>query len=148
MHKTRAFVLEVMRCYPAVPSILKEAVSDISCSFGVIPKGSAVIVSIHGIHTNPLYWQNPAEFSMDRFELNASHHETFWTFGLGSHACPGRMLAISEVMIVIALLVRRFCVVSQPSMSLDVNCPSIFLEPMDNQAFLLKPRLCNPNTTM
>lgn len=141
MHKTRAFVLEVMRCYPAVPSILKEAVSDISCSFGVIPRGSAVIVSIHGIHTNPLYWQNPAEFSMDRFELNASHHETFWTFGLGSHACPGRMLAISEVMIVLALLVRRFCVVSQPSMSLDANCPSIFLEPMDSQAFLLEPRL-------
>jgi cytochrome P450 len=141
MHKTRAFVLELMRCYPVIPSILKEAISDISCSFGVIPKGSAVIVSIHGIHTNPMYWQNPGEFCMDRFELNASHHETFWTFGLGSHACPGRMLAISEVMIVIALLIRRFCIVSQPSMSLDANCASIFLEPLDSKAFLLEPKL-------
>jgi len=141
MHKTRAFVLELMRCYPVIPSILKEAISDISCSFGVIPKGSAVIVSIHGIHTNPMYWQNPGEFCMDRFELNASHHETFWTFGLGSHACPGRMLAISEVMIVIALLMRRFCIVSQPSMSLDANCASIFLEPLDSKAFLLEPKL-------
>ena len=141
MHKTRAFVLEVMRCYPVVPSILKTAASDISCSFGVIPKGSAVIVSIHGIHTNPLYWQNPSEFCLNRFELNASHHETFWTFGLGSHGCPGKMLAISEVMIVIALLVRRFCVVSQPSMNLDAHCPNVLLKPIDSQAILLEPRL-------
>ena len=141
MHKTRAFVLEVMRCYPVVPSILKAAASDISCSFGVIPKGSAVIVSIHGIHTNPLYWQNPSEFCLNRFELNASHHETFWTFGLGSHGCPGKMLAISEVMIVIALLVRRFFVISQPSMNLDAHCASVLLEPIDSQAILLEPRL-------
>ena len=67
-------------------------------------------------------------------------HSGFLAFGV-PHACPGRMLSISEVMIVLALLVRRFCVVSQPSMSLDANCPSIFLDPMDSQAFLLEPRL-------
>jgi cytochrome P450 len=141
MHKTRAFVLEVMRCYPILPFILRTATSDISCSFGVIPKGSAVVVSIHGIHTNPLYWQNPSEFCLDRFQLNAFHHESFWAFGLGSRACPGKMLAISEVMIVIALLVRRFCVVSQPSMNLDAHCTSVILRPIDNQAILLEPRV-------
>ena len=140
MHKTRAFVLEVMRCYPVVPSILKEASCDISCSLGVIPKGSAVIVSIYGIHTNPLYWQDPSQFCLDRFDLNASHYETFWTFGLGSHACPGKLLAISEVMIVIALLLRRFSVVSQPGISLEANCASILLEPIDRQAILFEPR--------
>jgi cytochrome P450 len=78
---------------------------------------------------------------LDRFQLNAFHHESFWAFGLGSRACPGKMLAISEVMIVIALLVRRFCVVSQPSMNLDAHCASVLLEPIDSQAILLEPRV-------
>ena len=51
------------------------------------------------------------------------------------------MLAISEVLIVIALLVRRFCVVSQPNMNLDAHCASVLLKPKDSQAILLEPRL-------
>ena len=142
MHSTRAFVLEVLRIYPSVPSVLKEASCDISSSIGVIPKGSAVIVSLHGIHMNPLYWADPTEFRLERFELNASHHETFWTFGgLGSHACPGKTLALSEVIIVLALIVRRFSVVFQPSIDLSGNCNSVLLGPTDNQAILLEPRL-------
>ena len=141
MHKTRAFVLEVLRIYPSVPSVLKEASSDIRSSIGVIPKGSAVIVSLHGIHMNPLYWDDPSEFRLERFELNASHHETFWTFGgLGSHACPGKTLAVSELIIVLALVVRRFSVVFQPSIDLNGNCESVLLGPIDNQAILLEPR--------
>ena len=142
MHKTRAFVLEVLRIYPSVPSVLKEASCDISSSIGVIPKGSAVIVSLHGIHMNPLYWDDPSEFRLERFELNASHHETFWTFGgLGSHACPGKMLAVSELIIVLALILRRFSVVFQPSIDLNGYCESVLLGPIDNQAILLEPRL-------
>ena len=90
---------------------------------------------------NPLYWDDPSEFRLERFELNASHHETFWTFGgLGSHACPGKTLAVSELIIVLALVVRRFSVVFQPSIDLNGNCESVLLGPIDNQAILLVPR--------
>ena len=142
MHKTRAFVLEVLRMYPSIPSVLKEASCDISSSIGVIPKRSAVIVSLHGIHMNPLYWDDPSEFRLERFELNDSHHDTFWTFGgLGSHACPGKTLAVSEVIIVLALIVRRFSIVFQPNIELNGICESVLLGPIDNQAILLEPRL-------
>jgi hypothetical protein len=142
MHRTRAFVLEVLRIYPSVPSVLKEASCEIISSIGVIPKGSAVIVSLHGIHMNPLYWDDPSEFCLERFEFNASHHETFWAFGgLGSHACPGKTLAVSEIIIVLAIIVRRFSIVFQPSIDLNGNCESVLLGPMDSQPILLEPRL-------
>ena len=91
---------------------------------------------------NPLYWDDPSEFRLERFELNDSHHDTFWTFGgLGSHACPGKTLAVSEVIIVLALIVRRFSIVFQPNIELNGICESVLLGPIDNQAILLEPRL-------
>lgn len=139
--RTKAFVLEVARLYSVVPSVVKTAASDINFSKGFIPRGSLVNISIHGIHTNPLYWEDPLAIKLDRFMLNSFFPDAYWPFSLGAHSCPGRTLALSELVAALALIVRRFNILSQPNLSLEGSCDSILINPLYPDNYLFEPRL-------
>ena len=138
--KTKAFVLEVARLYSVLPSVFKTASSDINFSLGFIPRGSAVITSIHGIHTNSLYWEDPFAIKLDRFILNGFTPEAYWPFSLGANSCPGRTLALSELVAALALIVRRFNILSQPNLSLEGGCEGQVLKPLYPGNYLFEPR--------
>lgn len=61
----------------------------------VIEKGTKVLVPIHAIHHDPLYYKDPDVFDPDRFlEENKKLRDnyTFLPFGEGPRICIGKSL--------------------------------------------------------
>lgn len=141
LQKCRAFIFEVLRLYPTVPAVVRTVASDISFSGGYVPSGSMVITSIYGLHTNPVYWEDPFSFKPDRFDIDTYANEAYSPFHLGGHVCPGRLLAISELIAALVLIMRRFIIVQQPSLSLVgiLRGPLVSSSGQDN--ILLKPKV-------
>jgi cytochrome P450 len=137
----RSFILEVTRLYAVVPTVLKTAVADISVSRSVlISQGTVVITSIHGIHTNPCFWDEPLEFRHDRFLRKDYPHEAFWPFSFGAHVCPGKSLALSELVVSLALILRRFKVHEEPEIDFEGAFQGVLVVPARSDSYRLVRR--------
>lgn len=141
LHLCRSFILEVTRLYAVIPSVHKTAVADISVSRSVlISRGTLVITSIHGIHTNPWFWDEPLEFRHDRFLKKNYPHEAFWPFSFGAHVCPGKSLALSELVMSLALILRRFKVHEEPDIDFEGACQGVVVVPARSDGYRLVRR--------
>jgi cytochrome P450 len=119
LQNCRAFILEVLRLYNPATAVVKTVACDISYSDGFVPRGSILITSIYGIHTNNFYWEDPFLFRPERFRLDSYPNDAYWPFFIGGHACPGKILALSELISALVLILRRFKLVSQPFLNLN-----------------------------
>ena len=141
LRKCKSFILEVLRLYPPAPGVIRTVSREISYTGGTLPRGSTVIASIYGMHTNNLYWEDPFSFRPDRFDLDASPNDAYWPFHTGGHICPGKTLALSELIIALVLIVRRFNVVWQPSLSLEGNLIGPLVSSSGSDSVLLERRI-------
>ena len=76
-----------------------------------IPKGMLVQVPIYAIHYDPKIWPEPEKFDPYRFtsEEKAKHTAYDWIpFGSGPRNCIAMRLALAEVKIAVAYLVRAY----------------------------------------
>ena len=121
LRKCRSFMLEVLRLYPPAAGVIRTVSREINHTGRTLSRGSVVITSIYGMHTNNHYWEDPFSFRPDRFDLDAPPNEAYWPFHMGGHICPGKTLALSELLIALILITRRFNIVSQPNLSLEGN---------------------------
>ena len=64
---TRAVFEEVLRLYPPVPLLTREAVHDESFSGCRIPKGSLIVVCPWLLHRHRMLWHKPDHFIPERF---------------------------------------------------------------------------------
>lgn len=141
LHICKSFILEVTRLFSVIPSVLKSASADIDISGKLeIKRGSVVITSIHGIHTNPEYWDDPLTFRYDRFLNSVFPHEAFWPFSFGAHVCPGKSLALAELLVSLVLIVRRFTVLEKPGIDLNGCCQGIVVVPAMSSVYGLERR--------
>lgn len=63
-------IKETMRKYPAVPFLNRECTMDytIPGTDQVVPRGTAIILPIFGLHTDPEHFTDPEKFDPSRFE--------------------------------------------------------------------------------
>ncbi|KAH9257749.1 hypothetical protein BASA81_004215 [Batrachochytrium salamandrivorans] len=148
-----AVVLETLRLYP---SAAFTKMSDEDVLMGgkhTIPAGTEVLILPYLIHRDARYWDNPDEFSPERFvdmEMlpNGDVHtnslqsrigrictkKAYLPFSLGPRNCVGRALALMEMRVVLVKLLQRFSfdlppnqqigqVSSTPVFSLTLNPP-------------------------
>ena len=76
-----------------------------------IPKGMIVTAPIYAIHHDPKIWPEPEKFNPYRFtpEEKAKHGSYDWMpFGAGPRNCLAMRLALMEVKIAVAYLVRKY----------------------------------------
>ena len=76
-----------------------------------IPKGMIVTVPIYAVHHDPKIWPEPEKFNPYRFtpEEKAKHGSYDWMpFGGGPRNCLGMRLAVLEVKVAVAHLVRKY----------------------------------------
>lgn len=82
-------------------AFLRVATGDVELAGGVVPKGSAVQVSIPSANRDSRWFAEPASFDLRR---SANPH---LTFGAGAHFCPGAALARLELQVALAAITAR-----------------------------------------
>lgn len=99
-----AIIHETLRLSPSVPSGLPRT----SPSGGLqidevfIPGEIHISVPTYTIQRDPRYWDDPSDFVPERWEKLSPDKTPFIPFTRGKYACPGKNLAIMEMVMVLS----------------------------------------------
>lgn len=87
-------IKETTRMYPGLPILNRECTKDykIPGSKYVITKGTAIVISMMGLHRDEKYFPQADTFDPDRFtdEKHAYNEKAFIPFGEGPRNCVGK----------------------------------------------------------
>ncbi|KAJ0031672.1 hypothetical protein Pint_13901 [Pistacia integerrima] len=128
----QATVKETLRLHTPIPLLVPHMnLEEAKLGGFTIPKESKVVVNAWWLANNPKWWKNPEEFRPERFLEEESATDAvaggkvdyrFLPFGVGRRSCPGIILALPILGIVIAKLVSNFEMKTPPEMEkIDVS---------------------------
>ncbi|KAH9885397.1 cytochrome P450 [Cubamyces lactineus] len=107
-----SFIREVMRLKGDTISTMRYTTCDVPLGNVIIPKGHFVTPMSTTVHENPeVFGEDSREFN--GFQWAEQNKEAVMTgpahivFGLGRFACPGRVLAINEIKLIVFSLIAR-----------------------------------------
>jgi cytochrome P450 len=124
-------ILEALRLYPPFWMIDRMAVADDRVGDLAIPRGSTVIVFVHGAHHAQCYWPNPENFDPERFaKANEKLHTPFThlPFGAGPRGCIGGNYAMLQILMILSELLRRYDLQLTPGQTIEPR-PMVILRP-------------------
>lgn len=136
-------VREVLRLYPAAWTISREAIEDDEIGGYRIPKGSTIMLSPYVMHRNPKYWDNPEAFVPERFTPEAIEQRprhSYVPFGGGPRGCIGDHFALTELVLLTAMIFQRFTLQVEPGYRMRLE-PMISLRPIGGVAVHVKRRV-------
>lgn len=108
---TRQVLDEVMRLYPPIPAIVRQARRSDEVCGERIARGTYVFVMPWVIHRHRRLWDDPDAFDPDRFlkERSADRNRySFIPFSAGMRVCSAASYAVAQIMIILLALVRRY----------------------------------------
>jgi cytochrome P450 len=135
-------ILETMRIFPPGPNLPREAVSDDEFEGLQIKKGLQVEICSYGIHKNKKYWNQPESFDPSRFETEKREkipEGAYIPFGLGPRKCIGENLAMLELRLMAAMLIRSYRFKKVPGFS-PKEQTTITLKPRDGMELFIEAR--------
>jgi cytochrome P450 len=112
---TRAVVNEALRLYPPAFTLVRQAIAADRAGNVDLPAGSLVMMAPWVLHRHQALWQEPDAFDPSRFMPDATPPSrfAFMPFGAGPRVCVGAQFAMTEAVLVLASLIRRFRVVRE-----------------------------------
>ncbi|PYH35082.1 cytochrome P450 [Aspergillus neoniger CBS 115656] len=106
------FVKETQRRHTTSFQPARTARKDVILPGGYrVPKDGVVISEIHHLHNNPAIWDNPTQFSTDRWDterVKNRHRGAYVPFAMGPRMCVATNFVAREVKVFIAMLVYRY----------------------------------------
>ncbi|GLT97433.1 hypothetical protein SLE2022_149990 [Rubroshorea leprosula] len=128
----QATVKETLRLHTPIPLLVPHMnLEEAKLGGFTIPKESKVVVNAWWLANNPKWWRKPEEFRPERFLEEESGTDAvaggkvdfrFLPFGMGRRSCPGIILALPILGLVIASLVTNFEMKTPPGTDMiDVN---------------------------
>lgn len=107
---TRAVIDETLRLYPPVPVLSRQAGADDEICGRPIKQGGLVLVVPWLLHRHRSYWDDPESFRPERFLGDQTARESFAyiPFAAGPRICAGLSFAQYEMVLLVAVLARRF----------------------------------------
>ena len=122
---TRAIFEEVMRLYPPVPVLSREALRDEVFQGTRIRKGSLIIVCPWLLHRHRKLWNKPDHFIPERFLPGAERPVSkfaYIPFSIGPRICAGMAFGLTEAILCIATLAQAFRLRLSPGHRVELVC--------------------------
>ena len=114
----QAVVKETLRLHTPIPLLVPHMnLEEAKLNGYTIPEGSKVVVNAWWLANNPEWWEKPEEFRPERFLEEEDGTDAvvggkvdfkYLPFGVGRRSCPGIILALPILGIVIGNLVMNF----------------------------------------
>ncbi|MGB0843867.1 MAG: cytochrome P450 [Alphaproteobacteria bacterium] len=103
-------IKEVLRLYPPAVVINRDAAEDVELNGEQVSKGTTLMISPWLVNRNPETWQHADKFWPERWETEnlKQRRYSYLPFGAGPRVCIGAALALSELKIMLAGLLKNF----------------------------------------
>lgn len=113
-------IQEMLRLYPGVAFISREALQDVKIGKLIVPKGVNIFLWLVDLHRDPQLWGPDADkFNPERFANGISGAcktpGAYVPFGVGARICPGQSLAMLELRVLFALILANFSFTLSPN---------------------------------
>jgi cytochrome P450 len=136
---------EALRLFPPAWVVSRKALVDDVVDGHDVPAGALVILSPYVLQRSAELWAHPERFDPGRFGPRTggrpapSAREGYLPFGAGPRLCIGREVALTEGVLVLADLARRFTFTRAPAQRLRVD-PAVTLRPAGGLPLALRDR--------
>jgi cytochrome P450 len=107
---TRDVFREVLRLYPPVPMMVREATRPEDFRGRSVLPGAQVVLSPWHLHRHERLWDDPDTFDPDRWQRPSARdtaRDAYMPFSAGPRVCPGAGFAMIEGVAMLAALVGR-----------------------------------------
>lgn len=103
---------ECQRIYPSVPAFGRAVKEKMKIGEYTVPENSDIDIIVYALHRDPTVFPDPEAFNPERFlpENVANRHPyAYIPFSAGPRNCIGQRYAYMELKIIVATILRRFC---------------------------------------
>ena len=122
---TRAVFEEVLRLYPPIPFLTREALRDENFHGCHIPRGSLILVCPWLLHRHRLIWHSPDHFIPERFMPGGFRPPSkfaYIPFSVGPRTCTGMAFGMTEAILCIATIAQAFMMRLRSGHRVEVAC--------------------------
>lgn len=107
---TKQCIEEAMRLYPPVYVIDRVSLKKDVIDGHHFKKRTVWLMSLYELHRHVDFWEKPDAFLPERFdpEKKKDYADYYFPFGAGPRMCVGNNFAIYEMIMVVAILVKKF----------------------------------------
>lgn len=121
---TRAIIEETLRLYPPVPVLSRQARGPDVIRDTKVNAGDVILVVPWLLHRHEKYWDGPNAFRPERFLPEAKRPDRFIyiPFSVGHRVCLGQRFGLTEAIVCLAILARRFDLELPPDSNIKVSC--------------------------
>ncbi|MGE0826631.1 MAG: cytochrome P450 [Candidatus Binatia bacterium] len=133
-----AVIKETQRLNPILPIVGRHLRTPMRIGGHDLPAGVVVSPCIYLTHRQAALWQNPEEFTPERFLGKKPSPYEFFPFGGGVRHCLGAAFATYEMKIVLAQVLTRMTLRLAPKKPIRVVRRSITLAPSEGTPVILE----------
>ncbi len=121
---TKAVIEEVLRLYPPVPLLVREAGHEEQLRRRTVPPGSLVMVIPWLLHRHRGLWDQPDAFIPERFLPGAPPIDkyVYVPFSIGPRVCAGLTFGLTEAILCLATLAQSFRLSLEPGAMIEPVC--------------------------
>ncbi len=135
-------VKESLRLYPPAYSVMRTPMKDCEIGGYDVPAGASLAMFPWTVHRDPRYFHSPTEFLPERWDNDFAKRLprcAYFPFGVGPRVCIGNTFAITELVLMVAAIARRFQLKLAPGHRVLLS-PSLTLRPRKGIRVVLKER--------
>jgi cytochrome P450 len=140
---TEMVIKETLRIYPTAWALFsREAIEDVELGGYTLRKGSWVHIYPWVIQRDPQFFPDPLKFDPERFapgRIESMHPHAYFPFGMGPHVCIGARLAMVQMKLIVASVLRQFRVTPAPNQKPLVVEPHVAIRPEGSVNVCLTP---------